>query len=62
MFLAVDGVGVFAVVDGVPVAFPDLGSWATAKDASSAPVMVLPRVPGEQLVQELIKKHAKATS
>ena len=62
MFLLVNGVGLFAVVDGVPVAFKGLAEYAAAKNNSSdnVPVMWLDREPGEKLVQELIKKHAAA--
>lgn len=61
MFLAIEGVGLFAVVDGVPVGFPDMASFGEALNNSpGVPMMRLPRDPGEQMFQELLKRHAAA--
>lgn len=61
MFLAIEGVGLFAVIDGIPMGFADLGSFGAAMNASpGVPMMRLPRDPGEQMFQEMLKKHAAA--
>lgn len=61
MLLEVPGYGVFAVIDGIPVAFPDLVSYAAAKAASpNVPVLRVDRTVGEPLVQNMLLKTAKA--
>lgn len=59
MFLLVNDYGLFAVVDGVPSAFPNLAAYALAKKNSpGTPVMWLERAQGEPLVRNLLKKFA----
>jgi hypothetical protein len=60
MFLAVNNYGFFVIVDGVPIAFPDMQSWAHAKNNSSNVTMVwLEREQGEPLIQNLLQQMAK---
>ena len=61
MFLGVEGLGFFAIIDGVPVSLGgDLASFARVQASSpGTPTMVLPRGEGEYLINEIIRKHAK---
>lgn len=61
MFLAIDNVGLFAVIDGIPIPFPDLAAMGDAKRRSDGiPMMWLPRSQGEQMLAEMLKKHKAA--
>lgn len=62
MFLAVDGYGLFAVINGVPIVFggptalADMGKARAKSDG--IPMMWLPKAQGERMVTELLRKHA----
>ena len=60
MFLEVPGYGVFLISNGVPVGFSSLVEYAEAKKTSTIPVARVPRSVGEPMVQNLLKKLAKA--
>lgn len=61
MFLAIDSVGLFAVIDGIPIPFPDLAAMGDAKRRSDGiPMMWLPKPQGEQMLAEMLKKHKAA--
>lgn len=63
MFLILEGVGLFAVVDGIPVGFPTLQEYAAARDASTGvPVMTLKGAQARTMFEWLLRRLDAATS
>lgn len=62
-FIIAEGVGIFAVVDGVIAGYPDLASYARDKDATpGAPVLRVSGDTAEALVSGLLKRQAAQSS
>lgn len=63
VFLLIQNVGLFAVVDGIPVAFKSLNEYAEAKKHSEGvPVLTLPEAQGRNVLERLLLKTAAATA
>lgn len=63
MFLILEGVGLFAVVDGIPVGFPTLQEYAAARDASTGvPVLTLKGAQARTMFEWLLRRLDAATS
>ena len=59
MFLVAEGVGLFVIVEGVPIGFPNLVEYAKALDESpKVPVLWLRQREAEPLMQWLLRKLA----
>src|SRR5690606_13061581 len=63
VFLLIQNVGLFAVVDGIPVAFRDLAEYAESKKHSEGvPVLTLPEKQGRNVLERLLLKTAAASA
>ena len=61
MFLILDGIGIYAVVDGIPIGFGSLSEYAEAKKNSPGiPVMTLRGEQAAKMNEWLLKKLAAA--
>ena len=61
MFLVLDGIGIYAVVDGIPIGFGSLQEFAQAKAASPGiPTMTLHGEQAGKMNEWLLKKLAAA--
>lgn len=61
MFLVLDGVGIYAVVDGIPIGFNSLAEYAKAKSESpGVPTMTLRGEQAAKMNEWLLKKLAAA--
>lgn len=63
VYLIIDNVGIFAVVDGVPAGFPSLQAYAeSAKHSNGVPVLRLPEKVGKPILERLLLKTAAASA
>lgn len=59
VFLIAEGIGIFAVVDGIIAGFPDLVTYSRARDRSpSVPVLHVEEATGRPLVEGLLLRQA----